>query len=235
MNDLLLCLSWMPLINDISMILTSMYVCQHSSQSQPTSRKCKQWILTSSSLLCTTASIPSRLAECSFCCFVHHVSVMDLTSKLFPLAGFWHSETFREHILVFLQTPVFYFCPLAFSSVCLDGQIQCSKNARLSTVHLSISEPWNCSVHLYCIKGIFQSWKAAFLFVAACSGYVGLLVNVEEFFLIGRVGINLGLELLQEGFQEWLGLYRPCYVVSGGTVPPSLLGRKRCLIQTHVV
>lgn len=228
MNDLLLCLSWMPLINDISMISTSMYVCQHSSQSQPTSRKCKQWILTSSSLLCTTASIPSRLTECSFSCFVHHVSVMDLTSKLFPLAGFWHSETFREHILVFLQTPVLNF-------LCLDGQIQCSKNAHLSTVHLSISEPWNCSVHLYCIKGILQSWKAAFLFVAACSGYVGLLVNVKEFFLIGRVGINSGLELLQEGFQEWLGLYRPCYVVSGGTVPPSLLGRKRCLIQTHVV
>lgn len=34
----------------------------------------------------------------------------------------------------------------------------------------------------YCIKGILQSWKATFLLVAACSGCVGLLVNLEGFF-----------------------------------------------------
>lgn len=236
MNDLLFCVSWMPLINDISMILTLMYVCQHSSRSQPTSRKCKQWISTSSSPLCTTASIPSRLAECSFFCFVHHVFMMHLTSNFFPLAVFWHYKTFRERIWVFLQTPVFKFCPLAFSPVCPEGQIQYSKKAHPSTVKLYISEPWNCWLNLYCIKGILQSWKDAFVFVAACSGGVGLLVNLKGFFLIGRVGIiSSGLELLQEGSQELLALYRPCYVVSSGTVQSSLLGRERCHIQTHVV
>lgn len=135
---------------------------------------------------------------------------MNLTSKLFPLAVFWHCKTFREHIWFFLQIPVFKFCPLAFSSVCPEGWIQCSKKAHPSAVHLSISEPWNCSVNLYYIKGILQSWKAAFLFLAACSGCVGLLVNLKGFFLIGQVGINAGLELLQEGSQELLGLLLCC-------------------------
>lgn len=92
------CLSWMPLISGIWMISTSMCVCQHFSQSQPTSRKCKQWILTSSSLLCTTASIPSRLVEYSFFCYMHHVSMMNLTFSLLPLAVFWHHITSRKYL-----------------------------------------------------------------------------------------------------------------------------------------
>lgn len=106
------------------------------------------------------------------------VSMMYLTSRLFPLAIFWHCKTFREHIWV-LQTPVFNLCVFAFSPVCPEGQIQYSKKAHQSAVQLSVSEPWNCLVNLCCMKGILQSWKAALLFVAACSDCVDLLVNLK--------------------------------------------------------
>lgn len=152
-NDLLLCLRWMPLISDIWMILTSMCVCQHFSQSQPTSRKCKQWILTSSSLSCTTASIPSRLAEYSFSCYMHRVhdeSNFQLTST-----GCFLAPRNIQKVSLGIRTNTFLkFCLFTFSSVCPKRKIQCSTTFCQWTL-----EPFG---HLYWIKGILQAWKGWF-------------------------------------------------------------------------
>lgn len=159
----------MPLINDILMVSTLMYVCQHSSQSQPTSKKCKQWISTSWSPLCTTASILSRLAKCSFSCFVHPVSILNLTSKFTPSTVYMTLQNIQR-ARVFWQTPFFKFLPLAFSPICPELQIHCSKKVKPSAVHLSINR-WPGIVWSVCAiqkAYMYYSLDKLFFFLLPC-------------------------------------------------------------------
>lgn len=154
---------------------------------------------------------------------IHDESNFQLTSIGCVLAP----HNIQKISLVILTNTFLKFYLTTFSSVCPKRKIQCSTTFC----------QWAVEVfgHLYWIKGTLQAWKADFLFVAACSGCVSLLVNLKSFFLMGRVGINLGLEFLWESFQELLSFYRTHYVVSSATVLSRVLGRKRCHSQTHMV
>lgn len=114
---------------------------------------------------------------------VHDESNFQLTST-----GCFLAPCNIQKVYLGILTNIFLkFCLFTFSTVCPKRKIRCSKTFC----------QWALE-HLYCIEGTLQYWKANFLFVATCSGCVGLLVNLKRFFLMGRVSIDLGLELLQE-------------------------------------